>query len=180
MKWILFFFFLTFSTFVLQARRRPCARCTALQARESAGVSRFYITLHKAEQRKLISPNLYSQKLKIHIIKASKWLSSIKGQRWSPEHHNTTHSFGEKQERREQFSTGRNDTRFIVLLQSHVIQFRRVDIRFHSFMFIQQKKKSNLYAILFKNDAKDDCEFPSGIMQKTRVSARGRKIKLEN
>lgn len=56
---------------------------------------------------------------------------------WTSQHYSFVR---EKQERREQFSTGRNDTRFIVLLQSHVIQFQRVDIRFHSFMFIQQKK----------------------------------------
>lgn len=56
---------------------------------------------------------------------------------WTSQHYSFVR---EKQERREQFSTGRNDTRFIALLQSHVIQFQRVDIRFHSFMFIQQKK----------------------------------------
>lgn len=56
---------------------------------------------------------------------------------WTSQHYSFVR---EKQERREQFSTGTNDTRFIVLLQSHVIQFQRVDIRFHSFMFIQQKK----------------------------------------
>lgn len=115
-----FIYFLTFSTFVLQARPRSCARCTALQARESAGVSRFYITLHKAEQRKLISPNLYSQKLKINNIKASKWLLSIKGQRWSPEHHNTTHSFGKNRSAGNNLARG-GMTRGLLLFSNHTL-----------------------------------------------------------
>ena len=69
-----------------------CAHCTALQAGDSAGVVPFhYITLHKARQRKLISPHLYSQRLKIHILKVSKWLLSLKGQRWSTAHNNGAH-----------------------------------------------------------------------------------------
>lgn len=115
------FFF--FNLFYICTPSTPPLLCTLYSTsgkRKCWSVPRFYITLHKAEQRKLISPNLYSQKLKIYNIKASKWLLSIKGQRWSPEHHNTTHSFGKNRSAGNNLARGRM-TRGLLSFSNHTL-----------------------------------------------------------
>lgn len=76
---------ISFFCSVFQARLHLHVCCAALQAGDSARVARS-ITLHKAEQRRLISPHLYSQKLNIIHFKVSKWFLCLKGLCWSTEH----------------------------------------------------------------------------------------------
>lgn len=71
-------------------------------------------------------------------------------------------------------------THGLLFLSNHMLYISSVEIFGFTVSCLCNRKKSNLYAILFKNDAKDDCEFPSGVTQKMFVSSSRRKIKLEN